>query len=321
MMGEIKESSFRPAWWLRSAHLQTIWPSLGRPRPRPALRSRRIELSDGDFIDLAIGGGVGQRVLIVHGLEGDMNSHYAGSLVTRLVTEGFVPVFMHLRGCSGEPNRLDRSYHSGATEDLAEVLTALAADPEGAPAAAVGFSLGANLLLKYLGERDQPLLNHAVAVSAPFVLRDAMLRLNSGGSRIYRRYLITRLKQAYRDKFSGRPSPLDIDLDKINDFNAFDDRITAPLSGFAGVFDYYNRASCRQFLPRIQTSTLIIHAADDPFMFPSTVPFEHELGPGVTLELARHGGHVGFIAGALPWRPIYWLEERIIEDLRQALCA
>jgi hypothetical protein len=110
-------------------------------------------------------------------------------------------------------------------------------------------------------------------------------------------------------------------LDAINDFNTFDDRITAPLSGFAGVFDYYNRASCRQFLPHIHTPTLIIHAADDPFMFPSTVPFEHELGPGVTLELARHGGHVGFIAGALPWRPVYWLEERIIGHLRQVLLA
>ena len=320
-MGEITESPFRPAWWLRSPHLQTMWPSLARRRPRPALMSRRVELADGDFIDLAIGDGDGPRVLIVHGLEGDMDSHYAGSLVARLAREGFVPVFMHLRGCSGEPNRLDRSYHSGATEDLADVLTALAEDPQGPPAAAVGFSLGANLLLKYVGERDRPLVGHAVAVSVPFVLRDAMLRLNLGRSRIYRRYLITRLKQGYRRKFMERPSPLDVDLDTINDFNTFDDRITAPLSGFAGVFDYYNRASCRQFLPYIHTPTLIIHAADDPFMFPSTVPFEHELGPGVTLELACYGGHVGFIAGTVPWRPVYWLEERIINHLRHVLLA
>ena len=315
----ITKSPFRPAWWLPSPHLQTIWPSLARPRPRPTLASRRIELSDGDFIDLAIGDGTGPRVLIVHGLEGDLDSHYAGSLVARLAREGFVPVFMHLRGCSGEPNRLDRTYHSGASEDLAEVLAALATDPEGPPAAAVGFSLGANLLLKYLGERDRPLLQHAVAVSPPFVLRDCMLRLNLGSSRIYRRYLITRLKQGYQAKFTDRPSPLDLDLDAIDDFNSFDEQITAPLSGFDGVFDYYNRASCRQFLPNIQTPTLIIHAVDDPFMFPTTVPFEHELGPGITLELARQGGHVGFISGALPWRPVYWLEERIIEHLRQKL--
>lgn len=258
-------------------------------------------------------------MLILHGLEGDLDSHYAGSLVRRLAAEGFRPIFMHLRGCSGEPNRLDRFYHSGATEDLAEVLAALAEDPEGPPLAAVGFSLGANLLLKYLGERDAPLLEHAVAISAPFMLRDAMLRLNTGLSSIYRRYLITRLKTAYRRKFAERPSPLDLNLDTIQDFNAFDDRITAPLGGFAGVHDYYNRASCRQFLPHVRTPTLIIHALDDPFVFPSTVPFDDELGPGIRLELARRGGHVGFIAGALPWRPIYWLEERILRHLRETL--
>jgi predicted alpha/beta-fold hydrolase len=319
--GRIVQSAFKPAWWLPGAHLQTIGPTLARPRQQPALIRRRIELADGDFIDLAVGDSDGERVLIVHGLEGDLNSHYAGSLVGRLAREGFRPVFMHLRGCSGEPNRLDRSYHSGASEDLAEVLSALAADPEGPPAAAVGFSLGANLLLKYLGERDQPLLRHALAVSVPFVLRDAMLRLDIGLSRVYRRYLITRLKAAYEHKFSARPSPLEVELDAINGFNAFDDRITAPLSGFAGVYDYYNRASCRQFLPSIRTPTLIIQALDDPFMFPSTVPFEHELGPGVTLELARRGGHVGFIAGHIPWRPRYWLEERIIAHLRDAIPA
>ena len=318
-MGQILASNFQPAWWLPGPHLQTIWPSLARPRPRPPLTRRRIELDDGDFIDLAIGTGGGPRVLIIHGLEGDLRSHYAGSLVSRVAREGWCPLFMHLRGTSGEPNRLDRAYHSGATEDLAEVLTALAADAEGAPAAAVGFSLGANLLLKYLGERDDPLLRHAVAVSVPFVLRDAMLRLDIGASRIYRRYLVGKLKEAYRRKFAARPSPLDVDIAAIRDFNQFDDRITAPLNGFAGVFDYYSRASCRQFLPAICTPTLIIQAADDPFMFTATLPFEHELGPGVTLEVSRRGGHVGFIAGALPWRPIYWLEERIVAHLRAVL--
>ena len=319
--GRIIESRFRPAWWLPGAHLQTIWPTLARRRPRPALRTRRIELTDGDFIDLSLTDGEGPRVLVIHGLEGDLRSHYAGSLVGRLAAEGFSPVFMHLRGCSGEPNRLDRAYHSGASDDLAEVLETLAGDPEGPPAAAVGFSLGANLLLKYLGERNTPLLGQAIAVSVPFVLRDAMLRLDLGASRLYRGYLVTKLKDAQRRKFRDRPSPLDVDLDAIRDFNTFDDRITAPLSGFAGVFDYYQRASCRQYLPGIETPTLIIHAADDPFMFPTTVPFEHELGPGITLELARRGGHVGFIGGALPWQPVYWLEERVIGHLRSVLLA
>ena len=321
-MGRIIESRFRPAWWLPGPHLQTIWPSLTRHRPQLTLTRRRIELTDGDFIDLALGVGTGPRVLVIHGLEGDLQSHYAGSLLDALSRHSYRPIFMHLRGCSGEPNRLARSYHSGASEDLHEVLTHLARDPEGAPLAAIGFSLGGNLLLKYLGEcGDQtgagaPLLRAGVAVSAPFVLRDAMLRLDLGASRLYRGYLIDKLVRAYRRKFDALRSPLDLDIGSIRDFNQFDDRVTAPLCGFAGVFDYYSKASCRQFLPGITTTTLIVHALDNPFMFPATVPFEHELGPGVTLELSRHGGHVGFVGGPSPWRPDYWLEGRILDFLR-----
>lgn len=316
-MGQITRSPFRPAWWLPGAHLQTIWPSRARHRPRLPLTRRRVELTDGDFIDLSIAPGGGPRVLVIHGLEGDLHSHYAAPLLDTLARAGYSPIFMHLRGCSGEPNRLDRSYHSGATEDLAEVLAALGKDPEGPPAAAIGFSLGGNLLLKYLGERDHPLLRSAIAVSVPFVLRDAMLRLELGLSRIYRGYLVDKLKAAFRRKFERRPCPLPVAIGEIRGFNDFDDRVTAPLCGFAGVYDYYARASCRGFLPGIETPTLIIHSSDDPFMFPSTVPFEHELGPGVTLELANAGGHVGFVAGALPLRPVYWLDQRIVAALAE----
>lgn len=316
--GRIVASRFRPAWWLPGPHLQTIWPTLVRRRPRLPLTRRRIELSDGDFIDLRIGDGGGPRVLVIHGLEGDLRSHYAAPLLDRLASAGYQPVFMHLRGTSGEPNRLDRSYHSGATDDLAEVLAALAQDPQGAPQAAIGFSLGGNLLLKYLGESERPLIQMGIAVSVPFVLRDAMLRLDLGTSRLYRAYLMDKLKAAFRRKFRDRPCPLPVDIDGLRDFNQFDDQVTAPLCGFAGVFDYYSRASCRQYLPSITTPTLILHALDDPFMFPSTVPFAHELGPGITLELSQHGGHVGFVAGSFPWRPIYWIEGRIL-DFLQAL--
>lgn len=333
-MGRIIESEFRPAWWLPGPHAQTLWGSLARRSSQtdeaaeaPTLTRRRLELADGDFIDLSIAEAADDgpgSVLIVHGLEGDLRSHYAGALVRRLHREGLRPVFMHLRGAGGEPNRLDRSYHSGATEDLVAVLDALASEPKLAPRAVVGFSLGGNLLLKLLGELPDAGrrygIEQAIAVSVPFVLRDAMLRLEIGFSRVYRGHLVSRLKRSFRRKFDGRPLPASLhpalDLDTIRDFNAFDDCITAPLNGFGGVFDYYQRASCRQFLPHIQTPTLIIQAADDPFMFPATLPFEHELGPDVTLELSRHGGHVGFIAGHLPGRPVYWLEERILNALR-----
>lgn len=323
--GSLIESDFRPPFWLKNPHLQTLWPKLlmhlrptggNSPRPRCPLERRRIELVDGDFIDLSIGvGDGGPRVLILHGLEGGLDSHYAGRLVDRLAEEGFRPIFMHLRGTSGEPNRLARSYHSGASDDLRAVLEALAEDAEGPPLAAIGFSLGGNLLLKYLGEEDKPLLSRAIAVSVPFVLRDAMLRLELGFARVYRGYLVSRLKASYRQKFAQRPAALRVDLDRIKDFNQFDDQITAPLNGFAGVFDYYQRASCRGYLRQIDTPTLIIHAADDPFMFPSTVPFAHELGAGVRLELSRHGGHVGFVASGGRGLASDWLESRILRAL------
>ncbi|AGA89903.1 putative hydrolase of the alpha/beta-hydrolase fold protein [Thioflavicoccus mobilis 8321] len=314
-MGRLLTSDFRPAWWLSNAHLQTLWPSFARRRPHLSLPRRRIELPDGDFIDLAVATTAGPRVLVIHGLEGSLQSHYAGALVARLIESGYCPLFMHLRGCSDEPNRLQRGYHSGASDDLAAVLAELAEDPEGAPLAAVGFSLGGNLLLKYLGETDNPLVASAVAVSVPFVLRDAMLRLNDGISRIYRRYLLDKLKAAYRRKLAHMGLPADPALGAIDDIDTFDDRITAPLNGFAGAYDYYAQCSCRQFLPAITIPTLILHAHDDPFMYPRTVPYAHELGPGVTLELAAHGGHVGFIGGAIPGRPVYWLEERILRYL------
>jgi predicted alpha/beta-fold hydrolase len=265
-----------------------------------------------------MGDGGGPTVLVIHGLEGDLDSHYAGRTLAALAGAGFRPAFMFLRGRSGEPNRLSRSYHSGASEDLAAVLDHLAA-ARGEPAfAAVGFSLGGNLLLKYLGETPRPRLRAAVAVSVPFVLRDAMLRLNVGISRVYRRHLLGRLKASYRRKFAHRPAPHDVDLDAIADLFDYDDRITAPLNGFAGAEDYYARSSCRQFLRHIRTPTLILHAEDDPFMFRHSIPAAAELGPAVTLELSAHGGHVGFVGGALPWRPRWWLPERIVGFLRSA---
>jgi predicted alpha/beta-fold hydrolase len=180
----------------------------------------------------------------------------------------------------------------------------------------VGFSLGGNLLLKYLGETERPRVQAAVAVSVPFLLRDAMLRLNIGASRLYRRHLMRNLKASYRSKFAHMPSPLAVDLDTLHDLFDYDDRVTAPLHGFAGAEDYYARCSCRSFLRHIATPTLILHALDDPFMFTHTVPRADELGPGVTLELSRHGGHVGFVTGALPWRPRYWTEVRTLAWLR-----
>ncbi len=316
-MGQVLESTFRPAWWLRNPHLQTLWPSLLRRRCPLPLEPERIELDDGDFIDLSwVKGATGPAVLVLHGLEGSLDSHYAGGTLAALAAGGYRPLFMHLRGCSGTPNRLARGYHSGATEDLLSVLRHLQEKLGRPPFAAVGYSLGGNLLLKYLGEGTPSIpLGAAVAISVPFRLRDAMIRLDRGFSRLYQRHLLGRLRNSYQRKFATLPSPLAVDVSRLGNFFEFDDQVSAPLHGFAGAEDYYARCSCRQYLAGIRTPTLILHARDDPFMFPHSVPSPAELGPATRLEVSERGGHVGFVAGPLPWRPRYWAEERLVAFL------
>ncbi|MGE4559535.1 MAG: hydrolase [Desulfobulbus sp.] len=291
-----------PPPWLRNPHLQTLWPKFFRRRPCLPLRRERLELSDGDFIDLAwVREGQGPIVLMIHGLEGNLRSHYALPVLASLAESGFRPVFMYLRGCSGEPNRLPRTYHSGAVEDLAEVL-ALLQDSDRPVAAAIGFSLGGNLLLRYLGiSGEAALLQAAMAVSVPFVLGDSVQRLEQGPSRIYQRYLMHRLKRSYAQKFAAIPSPLRVDLDRIHTLWEYDQQITAPLNGFAGADDYYTRCSSIHYLPRITVPTLILHSLDDPFMYPHDVPGPDQVGPGVRLAIQPYGGHVGFVEGRLPW--------------------
>ncbi len=317
-----RHSSFRPAWWLPGAHLQTIWPTLFRHRPALPLEKERINLEDGDFLDLAWLGKDNDAplVLLLHGLEGSVNSSYAKGLMQALQQAGYAVCFMHFRGCSGEPNRLDRSYHSGDTGDLQQVVRHIRQQHQREIYAAVGFSLGGNVLLKWLGEQGTSApVACAVAVSVPYLLDDAAQRMNRGLSRVYQRHLVSRLQRKYRQKFSHRQPPLAVDVGKLNTFYQFDDEVTAPLHGFEGVADYYQRSSSRQYLPGITVPTLLIHAIDDPFMFPETVPDNAELPENVTLELSQQGGHVGFVTGAWPWRARYWVDERVIEWLGEKL--
>jgi predicted alpha/beta-fold hydrolase len=314
-MATIRESQFRPPWWLKSPHLQTIWPTLMR-RPRPFEGDwERIELKDGDFIELAWMQNDGPLVMLLHGLEGSLQSHYAIPIMQALHRQGFSVVFMHLRGCSRTPNRLARSYHSGATEDLLEVLQQL--EQRGQPVSAVvGISLGGNLLLKYLGETGTDSgLAAAIAVSVPFHLDKTARHLQRGAAKIYQQYLLRKLLNSYRRKFSQRTSPLPVNLKAIRTLFEFDDRITAPLHGFEGADDYYHRCSAIRYLQGVHTPTLIIHSRDDPFMPQETTPVCEQLGPGITLELSQQGGHVGFVYGQLPWKAEYWLESRISDYL------
>ena len=316
----VTDASFKPAWWLRSPHLQTLWPFMFRRRAALEFQPERLELADGDFIDLCWGRFSDRPVvLVLHGLEGSIQSHYAGNLMYQLERAGFRPVLMHFRGCSGEPNRLPRSYHSGDTGDLVQVVDHIRQLTGKEVHAGIGFSLGGNVLLKWLGQTgaSNP-LELAVAVSVPFRLADAANRLGGGLSHMYEIHLMNKLKRSYLDKFSRMDSPLDVDVDTLKNFWDFDDKVTAPLHGFNGVDHYYSDSSCRQYLSAIKVPTRIIHALDDPFMFPETVPDETELGEHVELLLTRKGGHVGFVGGRYPWKAEYWHERKIVEFLRQS---
>ena len=316
--GVIADATFKPTPWLPGPHLPTIWASVCRKIPRVDLESERVELPDGDFVDLVWtrdNGGLG--VLILHGLEGSHESAYARGMLAALEQAGYRGVLLNFRGCSGVPNRLDRNYHSGDTGDVA-CIADLIETRSGQPLfAAIGYSLGGNVLLKWLGELgSQARLTTAVAVSVPFDLGACATRLDQGFSRVYQWRLISSMKDKFKEKFRKRPAPLALDdIDGLDTFWTYDDAVTARLHGFKDVHDYYSSSSSRQYLGRIDLSTLILHAKNDPFVPQSAIPTAQELGPKVRIELCRGGGHVGFVSGWLPGRYTYWLEQRIVVHL------
>ena len=313
---------FQPAWWCRGPHAQTLWARLARRAPEIRFWRERLELPDGDFIDLDWSeNGSGPIVVVLHGLEGSSDSPYARGIMHAIERHGWRGVVMHFRGCSGEPNRLARSYHSGDTGDLSFFINTLRRREPRTPLATVGFSLGGNVLLKWLGKAGGGApLRAAVAVSVPYVLRSAADRLNHGFSRLYQWQLLRSLRCAVAEKRVRVKLPLKIqDLSTLNSFRDFDEHVTAPLHGFDSADHYYTVSSSRQYLKGITLPTLLLHSRDDPFMTAETIPGQHELSGSVSLEVSAHGGHVGFVAGAWPWQARYWLEERIPTYLDQYL--
>ena len=317
----MKHADFKAAWWLKSPHLQTLWPVYFKRRHKLDLITEQVELDDGDFLDLCWSRKRSDKiVLVLHGLEGSINSHYINGIIYQLEQSGFCPVLMHFRGCSGRTNRLARAYHSGETGDLAFIVDHIKNKTGRLPYAAVGYSLGANILLKWLGEtgKNNP-LKKAVAISVPFRLHDAAKRLEKGVSKIYREHLLKSLRKTYLEKFdktgSDIESPLNVDVTQLKSFWDYDDKVTAPLHGFSGAQEYYDECSSRQFLKHIEVTTMVIHAIDDPFMFAGTVPDKNEINKSIELLVTTNGGHVGFVSGAFPFVSTYWCENKIVEFL------
>lgn len=310
----IIKSEFKPARWLKNKHGQTLYRTLTAKLQVAADFYERIELPDGDFIDLVWSTSNlnphTPLIILLHGLGGSESSAYVASLFNAFNQSGCRAVLMNLRGANG-PNRLPRSYHGGDTADFAYVLSKLKLQEPSTKKAVVGISLGGNILLKWLGETgQQSFIDAAVAVSVPFQLGNVVQKINKGFSRIYQAHLLEKLRSLFLQKLDiiNHQLPLSKQaLASIKTLYDFDKQITAPLNGFSSVNEYYQKSSSRQYLCNIATPTLIIHALDDPFMTPDVLPKLNELSTDILLELSRHGGHVGFIAQ----HTRYWLEQRI----------
>ncbi len=324
------QTTFKPAWWLNNTHLQTIYPALFRkPIVLKDSWRERLTTPDNDFVDLDwCGKGELPLVIMLHGLTGSSESGYINGLQYELLEQGFRSVVLNFRGCSGESNNLARCYHSGDTEDIDFLYQTLRQREPDTSMAVIGFSLGGNVLLKWLGEQGKYLsLFAAIAVSVPLVLSTCATKLDAGFSRFYRGNLIRELKVYMQFKLNHLHKIGNIneaekilqlgDLSTIQSFWQYDGQVVAKLHGFDSAEDYYQQSSSRYFLNSIATPTLLIQAADDPFMTEEVIPHETELSAKVTMEITQGGGHVGFVSGITPFQPNYWLEQRIPEFLQQ----
>ncbi len=319
-------SGFKAAWWLSNCHLQTLYPTLFRRLKRNhEVRRERLVTPDHDFLDIDYYGQVDKTlVILLHGLTGSSQSHYIQAMQVQLAEQGFATVALNFRGCSGDYNNLARCYHSGETEDIHFLYQTLRQQYPDTALAVVGFSLGGNVLLKWLGEQQDKIdLFAACAVSVPLLLSECANKLDAGFSKIYRNSLIAELKQYITCKYrhleqcgfyaeAEKIRQLG-DLSSIKSFWQYDDRVVARLHGFKNAEDYYQKSSSIFYLNKITIPSLLIQALDDPFMTSSVIPERSQFAETMTLELLPKGGHVGFVCGSNPFKPLYWLDKRIVD--------
>ena len=285
-----------------------------------------FHLSDGDFLECYWSKIQNHTpntpvVILFHGLAGSYNSPYIQGAIKALNSSNFNVVIMHYRGTSGIDNNLPRSYHSGDSADAFAYISSLKNRYVKAKLFAVGYSLGANMLLKLLGEKgNSSHLEKAVAISAPMQLDICANTMKQGFSKFYQKLLLKDLNKNLDEKYDKYDMQSLIglkreDIKNLKTFWDFDAAYTAPIHGFASAQDYYTKSSARQFLKDIKIPTLIIHALDDPFMTPEVLPKKSEVPKNVSLEISQNGGHVGFISGSF-FKPEYWLEKRVVEYLK-----
>lgn len=326
-MNPSSELTYRPAWWVPGAHAQTLWGKLFRRQHTVPTRAERLTTPDGDEVELQRleGDPTRPRLVLLHGLEGTIRSHYIQGVLRLAQRAGWCADVLIFRSCDGRPNRAQRLYHSGETTDLDLVLRHLKSESPDQLIVAAGFSLGGNVLLKWLGEQGESasaLLRAAAAVSVPFDLERGSRHIEAGFSRVYGRHFLVSLKAKADAKWQSWPGAFDRDAARsASTLFEFDDAVTAPVHGFLNAHDYYSRSSSRAFLKDITLPTLLLSALDDPFLPPGVLDDVRMLSlahPNLSFEFPVRGGHVGFVSGVLPWRPVYYAEHRVLEFLASA---
>lgn len=331
-MSRPSEYTYAPAWWVPGAHARTLWGKLLRRAPPLDTRVERWPTDDGDEIELhrldprdtlAPHGG---RLLVLHGLEGTIRSHYLRGLLALAQRRGWSADALIFRTCNGKMTRARRLYHSGETTDLGRVVHRLIRSHPGQPLALAGFSLGGNVLLKWLGEQGSDVpqaVRAAAAISVPFDLERGSRFIERGFARVYTKHFLRSLRAKARLKLARDPGLFDAAaLERARTLFEFDDIVTAPVHGFEGAADYYQRSSSLRFLASIRRPTLLLSAYDDPFLPPEVlreVERSARRNPSLTTEFHQRGGHVGFISGRAPWAPRYYAEERVLNFLDAAL--
>ena len=318
----MRPNAFVPAWWIRNPHLQTLWGKLARKLPAAPTEIEFWTAPDGDQLEIhRIRSSPDKpRLVLLHGLEGSVRSHYAQGLLWQAHRRGWNADLLVFRSCGSVESRAPRMYHSGETSDIGWVLDKLIEENPAAEIALAGVSLGGNVLLKYLGEKGDsiaPQIRAAVAISVPYDLEKSSRFIDQGFSRVYQWHFMRTLRTKARAKLAQHPGLADQSrVEAATTMFDYDDAMTAPLHGFRDARDYYTRSSSIHYLASIRVDTLLLSAFDDPFLPSSvldTVAGLASKNPRLTVEFHTQGGHVGFIAGSNLFNPVYYAEQRAVE--------
>jgi len=311
---------YRAPWWLPGAHAQTIVPARLLQVPAAPTRRERWDTPDGDFIDVDFcvpepAAATAPVLVLFHGLEGDSRSHYARLMLQGCTARRWRGLVVHFRGCSGEPNRLARAYHSGDSAEIDWIVRRIAARWPQAPRYAAGISLGGNALAKWAGEQGTgaALLAALASVSSPLDLEAGGRALGQGFNLVYTRNFLRTLRGKALAKVARFPDLADAARIRASrTLYEFDDAFTAPVHGFSGVLDYWRRASAMPWLRGIAVPALLLNARNDPFVPAASLPDRAGVSAHVVLEQPAAGGHVGFLAGgSVPDR--WYLRARLFE--------